>query len=53
MTKVSLKTKQDYFAKVKQHNYAASLRLEGFRAPNAPLHALPSKSATLEKYRQR
>ncbi|MCC5882017.1 MAG: DUF2559 domain-containing protein [Halomonas sp.] len=52
MIKVSLKTKQDYFAKVKQHNYAASLRLEGFSAPDAP-HALPSKSATLEKYRQR
>ncbi|MFQ3788905.1 YhfG family protein [Halomonas sp. A29] len=52
MIKVPLKTKQDYFAKVRLHNYAASLRLEGFSAPDAP-HSLPSKSATLEKYRQR
>ncbi len=52
MTKVSLKTKQDYFAKVKQSNYAASLRLEGFSTSDAP-RALPSKAATLEKYRQR
>lgn len=52
MTKVSLKTKQNYFAKVKHINYAASLRLEGFSSTGTP-SALPSKTAILEKYRQR
>lgn len=51
MPNVSLKAKRAYFAKVKQANYAASLRLEGMDTTTTS-RPLSSKAAVLEKYRQ-
>nr|WP_298415959.1 YhfG family protein [uncultured Halomonas sp.] len=52
MSKVSLKDKQAYFAKMQRANYEASMRLEGI---DTTLASPPKndKAAVLEKYRQR
>ncbi|WP_425531588.1 YhfG family protein [Chromohalobacter nigrandesensis] len=51
MPNVSLKAKRAYFAKVRQANYAASLRLEGVDVASS-YRPTSSKAAVLKKYRQ-
>jgi hypothetical protein len=51
--KLSLEAKKAYFAKHRQSNYAASLRLEGFNAtPNDGHRKLPTREAALKAIRQ-
>jgi hypothetical protein len=52
MAPTSLQAKKAYYAKVRQSNYAASLRLEGFdTTPEDGERALPSKESVLNSYR--
>lgn len=52
MSNVSLQTKKAYYAKVRQSNYAASLRLEGFDVVPADAdRKLSSREAVLRAYR--
>jgi hypothetical protein len=52
MAPTSLKAKKAYYAKVRQSNYAASLRLEGFdTTPEDGERPLPSKESVLNSYR--
>lgn len=51
--KLSLQAKKAYFAKHRQSNYAASLRLEGFNtSPNDEYRKLPTREAALKAIRQ-
>jgi len=51
--KLSLQAKKAYFAKHRQSNYAASLRLEGFQgSPNDGNRKLPTREAALKAIRQ-
>ncbi|MBB3103299.1 YhfG family protein [Azomonas macrocytogenes] len=53
MEKLSLQAKKAYFAKQRKSNYAASLRLEGFKASlNDSDHPLPTREAALNAVRQ-
>ncbi|BAN48136.1 YhfG family protein [Metapseudomonas resinovorans] len=50
----SLQAKKAYFAKVRQSNYAASLRLEGFDVTPADAdRKLPTCEAALDAYRNK
>ncbi|MCY1371248.1 hypothetical protein D9M69_583830 [compost metagenome] len=50
----SLQAKKAYFAKVRQSNYAASLRLEGFDVTPADAdRKLPTREAALDAYRNK
>lgn len=52
MAPTSLQAKKAYYAKVRQSNYAASLRLEGFdTTPEDGERPLPSKESVLNSYR--
>lgn len=51
--KPSLEAKKAYFAKHRQSNYSASLRLEGFKiSPVESDPHLPTRKAALEAIRQ-
>lgn len=53
MKALSQQAKAAYFAKVRQSNYVASLRLEGFDVkPADATRKLPSKALVLMAYRQ-
>ncbi|MBP6020436.1 MAG: DUF2559 family protein [Burkholderiaceae bacterium] len=53
MQKPSLEVKKAYFAKHRQSNYSASLRLEGFKiSPVEGDPHLPTRKAALEAIRQ-
>lgn len=50
----SLAAKKAYFAKVRQSNYAASLRLEGFDVtPADAKRELPTREAAMSAYRNK
>ncbi|MCY1278973.1 hypothetical protein D3C76_1825030 [compost metagenome] len=50
----SLQAKKAYYAKARQSNYVASLRLEGFDvSPADAERKLPSREAVLGAYRAR
>ena len=52
MTSTSLQTKKAYYAKVRQSNYAASLRLSGFDVnTEAATHPLPTLKSVIDSYR--
>jgi len=52
MSNLSLQTKKAYYAKVRQSNYAASLRLEGIDVATADADRKPpSREAVLRAYR--
>lgn len=52
MSDSSLLAKKAYYAKVRQSNYAASLRLEGFDITSTDAdRKLPSREAVLRAYR--
>jgi hypothetical protein len=52
MPPTTLQAKKAYYAKVRQSNYAASLRLEGFdTTPEDGERPLPSKESVLNSYR--
>lgn len=54
MPALSLQAKKAYFAKVRQSNYAASLRLEGFDVTPADAdRKLPTRAAVLDAYRNK
>jgi len=54
MSDLSLEEKKAYYAKVRQSNYAASLRLEGFDAtPADAKRKLPTREAALRALRAR
>lgn len=49
---LSLEAKRAYYARIRQANYAASLRLEGFDVPDdTATKALPSREEVLKRYR--
>lgn len=54
MSSPSLQAKKAYYAKVRQSNYAASLRLEGFEStPDDARRELPTREAALRALRAR
>ena len=54
MSTLSLQAKKAYYAKVRQSNYAASLRLEGFdSSPADAKRKLPTREAALRAIRAR
>ncbi|MBE7373599.1 YhfG family protein [Pseudomonas lopnurensis] len=54
MSSLSLQAKKAYYAKVRQSNYAASLRLEGFdTTPADAKRELPTREAALRALRTR
>lgn len=51
MTAISIATKKAYFARVRRSNYAASLRLEGFRSEAGDAgRDLPSREVIVRHY---
>lgn len=53
MKNTSLQAKLAYCAKVRRSNYAASLRLEGYRAtPEDAKRELPSRETLLRTYKK-
>ncbi|MFJ7141434.1 MAG: YhfG family protein [Pseudomonas protegens] len=51
MGTISLETKRAYAAKTRKSNYAASLRLEGFKVSPADVErALPSREELLKAF---
>lgn len=53
MNTLSLKAKMAYCAKMRQSNYAASLRLEGYSVkPSDAVRKLPTRAAILKTYQQ-
>ena len=53
MTTISLQAKRAYYAKVRQSNYAASLRLAGFDVGiEQATRPLPSLKTVLDRYRK-
>ncbi|AGA87408.1 YhfG family protein [Stutzerimonas stutzeri] len=54
MPDLTLEEKKAYYAKVRQSNYAASLRLEGFNTtPADAKRELPTREAALRALRAR
>jgi hypothetical protein len=54
MTSTSLETKKAYYAKVRQSNYAASLRLSGFDvATEDAIRPLPPLKSVIAIYRRK
>ena len=54
MPDLTLEEKKAYYAKVRQSNYAASLRLEGFNTtPADAKRKLPTREAALRALRAR
>lgn len=53
LEKLSLEVKKAYFAKHRQSNYTASLRLDGFKTSmNSADRPMPTSQAALETIRQ-
>ncbi|WP_339515095.1 YhfG family protein [Pseudomonas sp. RL_15y_Pfl2_60] len=51
MPAASLKAKKAYYAKARQSNYVASLRLEGFQVTRADaVRKLPTRESVLRAY---
>ena len=51
---LTIKEKKSYYAKVRNSNYRASLRLEGFRVSDSEsLSPLPSRQTVIDKYRSK
>ncbi|WPP01165.1 YhfG family protein [Pseudomonas sp. HR96] len=54
MSPSDLQIKKAYYRKVRQSNYAASLRLEGFPStPQDGERRLPTRETLLEQYRNK
>ncbi|MFI8482887.1 YhfG family protein [Pseudomonas sp. NPDC078700] len=54
MSAASLQAKKAYFAKARQSNYVASLRLEGFQVTQADAERkLPTRESVLRAYRNK
>lgn len=54
MSNLTLEDKKAYYAKIRQSNYAASLRLEGFdTTPDDAKRKLPTREAALNALRSR
>jgi hypothetical protein len=54
MAPTSLQAKKAYYAKARQANYAASLRLEGFEITQQDAERpLPSRESVLNSYRSK
>jgi hypothetical protein len=54
MNDLSLQAKKAYYAKVRQSNYAASLRLEGFDiTQESTQRPVPPLQSVLETYRKK